>query len=130
MTDKVESSRLLAGVDFNTLATIEHGRNLAMGWWDHADSLNRTMVRASKLLLMHSEISEATEGLRTDAMDSHLPDRRSVEVEIIDVLVRIMDFAGEMKLDLNGAWDDKTAFNRTRADHKRENRSAAGGKKF
>lgn len=36
----------------------------------------------------------------------------------------------DMGLDLQGAYDEKQAFNRVRADHQKEHREAAGGKKY
>lgn len=124
------SARAVLGLDLNALAQLEHSRNLRRGWWSHMHAQNIDLVRASKLLMMHTEISEATEGLRTDSMDSHLPSRSSIEVEIVDLLIRIFDFAGHMHLDLNGAWDDKSAYNTNRRDHDPAVRAASGGKKF
>lgn len=36
----------------------------------------------------------------------------------------------DMHMDLQGAYDEKTAYNAQRADHKKEHREAAGGKKY
>lgn len=83
-----------------------------------------------KIALIHSEISEALEGLRTSCQDKHLPHRLSVEVELADACIRIFDLAGAMGLDLGGAIAEKLEYNQTRADHKREAREAEGGKKF
>ena len=51
-------------------------------------------------------------------------------MELADAVIRIMDLAGAMGLDLAGAIVEKLAYNQTRADHKTENRNADGGKKF
>ena len=98
------------------------------GWWDgtSADAING----AVKIALIHSEVSEALEGLRKGKNDDHLPHRKAVEVELADAVIRIMDLAGAMKLDLAGAIVEKLAYNQNRADHKMENRNADGGKKF
>ena len=74
------------------------------------------------LALIHSEISEALEGLRKNQMDDHLPHRPIVEVELADALIRILDFAGMKGYDLGGAVREKLDYNRTRNDHKKENR--------
>ena len=97
------------------------------GWWNGTIT-NETY--ATKLALIHSEVSEALEGLRKDKMDDHLPHRKAVEVELADAVIRIMDMAGALGLDLSGAMVEKLAYNQQRADHKQENRNADGGKKF
>ena len=66
------------------------------------------------LALIHSEISEA--------LDDHLPHRPMAEVELADALIRILDFAGMKGYDLGGAVREKLDYNRTRSDHKKENR--------
>jgi len=91
-------------------------------WWQH--------VISSKLALVHSEVSESLEGYRKDLMDDHLPNRKMIEVELADALIRICDLAGAMDLDLGGAVVEKLLYNQSRADHKPENRALEGGKKF
>lgn len=103
------------------------------GWWDAehaADPSAYKWALATKLALVHSEVSEALEGLRKDKMDDHLPHRKSVEVELADAVIRIFDLAGAMNLDLAGAMIEKLAYNQQRADHKKEAREAEGGKAF
>lgn len=80
--------------------------------------------------LMHSELSEAFEAERKNLNDDHLPHRRGVEVELADLFIRVMDYAGEYGLDLDGAIAEKRAYNRTRKDHTREARLAPNGKKW
>lgn len=74
------------------------------------------------LALIHSEISEALEGLRKNQMDDHLLHRPMAEVELADALIRILDFAGMKGYDLGGAVREKLDYNRTRSDHKKESR--------
>lgn len=83
-----------------------------------------------KLVLVHSELSEALEGARKGLMDDHLPHRRMPEVELADAVIRIMDLAGSMGYDIGGAIVEKLAYNKQRADHRIENRKATGGKKY
>lgn len=85
---------------------------------------------AEKLALIHSEISEALEGHRKGLLDSHLKDRPMIEVELADALIRIFDLCGYLRLDLGGALVSKMAYNQVRADHSKEARLAAGGKKY
>lgn len=79
--------------------------------------------------LMHSELSEALEADRKSLMDDKLPHRDGREVEFADCIIRILDTAAALGLDVPGALIEKNRFNQQRADHKLENR-AAGGKKY
>lgn len=114
-----------------------HSRSVAAGWWNcpvtgepsTLEYIQQTMV-PQKLLLIHSEISEACEAHRKNAKDSHLPHRSGVEVELADAMIRILDLAGGLGLDLGGAMVEKMAYNAQRADHKLEARMATGGKRY
>lgn len=108
-----------------------HGCSREAGWWEGEPRPNVTVPTINtKLLLMVTEIAEATEGVRKDLMDDKLPHRKMVEVELADALIRICDLAGAMEMDLGGAVAEKLAYNANRADHKAEVRAASGGKKF
>jgi NTP pyrophosphatase (non-canonical NTP hydrolase) len=106
-----------------------HGLAKESGWWTDLLPVKQGTV-AEKLLLIHSEVSEACEGFRKALNDDHLPHRKMVEVELADALIRICDLAGAMGLDLGGAVAEKLAYNQQRHDHKPENRALAGGKSF
>lgn len=82
------------------------------------------------IALMHSELSEALEAYRRDLMDDKLTTRKGIEVEFADCIIRILDTAAAMKLDIAGAIVAKNRFNKERADHKLAARNAPGGKKF
>ena len=79
--------------------------------------------------LMHSELSEALEADRKGLMDDKLPHRDGREVEFADCILRILDTAEVLGLDVAGALIEKNRYNKERADHKLANR-AAGGKKY
>jgi NTP pyrophosphatase (non-canonical NTP hydrolase) len=81
------------------------------------------------IALMHTELSEALESDRKGLKDEHLPDRDGREVEFADLMLRVMDTAHALGLDVAGAIIDKNRFNGIRADHKLESRRA-GGKKY
>jgi len=100
-------------------------------WWEDLETGKRIeRNKAEMLCLIHSEVSECLEGVRKDLMDDHLPHRKMEEVELADALIRILDYAAGHGLDIHGAYIDKMAYNAQRADHKRENRLLAHGKKF
>lgn len=88
------------------------------------------IILGTKLALLHSEVSEAFDGLATGAMDKHLPHRTEVEVELADALIRLLDLSGRLGLDLEGAIKEKQEYNKMRADHQPENRSSINGKQF
>jgi len=110
-----------------------HERNVVAGWWNDlatGDDLHGKRNVGELLCLVHSEISEAMEGHRKGLQDDKLPHRPMIEVELADAMIRIFDLAGGYGLDLGGALVEKLAYNAQRADHKPENRRAAGGKAF
>jgi len=80
--------------------------------------------------LMHSELSEALEADRKKLKDDKLPHRDGREVEFADCIIRILDTAAALGLDLAGALIEKNRFNMSRSDHKLENRAASGGKAY
>lgn len=98
-------------------------------WWHHIETGERLDRNKGELLaLIHSEVSECLEGERKNLQDDHLPHRRMAEVELADILIRVLDYAGGFGYDIGGAFTEKMAFNAARADHKQEQRALAGGK--
>ena len=115
--------------DLNALAKVCRMANDK--WW--RDPKTGAPIERNKgelFMLIVSEIAEAMEGERKEMMDAHLPHRRNAEVELVDALIRIFDYAGAHGYDLSGAFAEKMAYNTQRADHTHAARLAAGGKKF
>lgn len=86
--------------------------------------------KGEMLMLIVSEVSEAMEGERKSLMDDHIKHRPMAEVELADAVIRIMNYCGRWGYDIEGAINDKMAYNASRADHKIENRLLGGGKKW
>jgi NTP pyrophosphatase (non-canonical NTP hydrolase) len=110
-----------------------HNESSVKGWWTAKDGSHlrdNPLTFSNKLMLIVSEIAEAMEGDRKDAMDDKLPHRKMAEVELADALIRICDLAGAYGYDLGGAVIEKMEFNRTRADHSKEAREGQNGKRY
>ena len=71
-------------------------------------------VRAQRLALITSEISEALEADRKDLMDDHLPQYYGFDVELADALIRILDMCGANNVDIGKVVRDKLEYNKTR----------------
>lgn len=115
--------------DLNDYANQVHQANLK--WWTNLETgepLDRNF--GEMIALCHSELSEALEGHRKGLMDDKLPHRKMAEVELADCVIRILDIASGLGMDLEGAYQEKMAYNAVRTDHKAENRLKPGGKKY
>ena len=74
-----------------------HTNNVKVGWWN--EYLPNKMKRhETAMILVVTEIAEATEGMRKNLMDDHLPQYPMVHVELADAAIRLLDLAGAYKM--------------------------------
>jgi len=72
------------------------------GWWDSERNDGELIA------LMHSELSEALEALRNHQKKHDLAE------ELADCCIRIFDYCGHRKIDLEKALNKKIEYNKTR----------------
>jgi hypothetical protein len=121
--------KLMTAPAINSIAA--HVHNMNTRWWrDPATGYLIERNVGEMLMLVTSELAEALEGHRKGLMDDKLPHRRMFEVELADALIRLLDIAGGLGLDLGGAMVEKLAYNATRQDHTDAARLSPGGKKY
>lgn len=99
-------------IDIEKIANEIHRTAVEKGWWD------KPREDLSCIALMHSELSEAVESLRNgdDAIWDNDGKPEGWLVELVDCLIRIMDFVGSKFLisEFEVALNDKVAYNKTR----------------
>ena len=106
-------------MDIRDLIDRCHDNAVAKGWWPETRDAT-TQDIAEKLLMIHSEVSEATEELRIGKLimyaNEDKPDKpEGLEVELADVVIRVFDLVGRLDLDLESALLAKMRYNETRS---------------
>lgn len=85
-----------------------HHNAMEKGFWPIGRS------RGEAIALIHSEISEALEGVRKPKQDDHCPEFTSEVIEMADAMIRIIDYCEGYGLPLGEALVAKHNFNLTR----------------
>jgi NTP pyrophosphatase (non-canonical NTP hydrolase) len=93
----------------NQLKAEIHETAVSKGWWDEPREVGTLIA------LIHSELSEGLEAAREDLPDDKLPDFSGLEVELADAIIRILDMAAAMELQVVEAMMEKVKLNKTRA---------------
>lgn len=88
-----------APLDINSLAAEVHKEN-ATWWHDPATGAPISRNMGELCMLLISEVAEAMEGERKGLMDDKLPHRKMAEVEMADVVIRLLDLAGHERWTL------------------------------
>lgn len=131
--ERIYALKDLFATDFQDLnrivADIEHRNRL---WWKGTENIPEHYVKTQKLMLMVTELAEATEGIRKDLSDSHLPDYPAEVVEVHDSIIRHLDYLGHFFPDYDHGkiMKEKLDYNANRRDHTLEGRATKHGKKF
>lgn len=95
---------------FNRIAQSIYHTTKEKGFWDTERN------DGEMIALIHSELSEALEALRSgNPKDKNLPEFSSVEVEFADAVIRIMDTCHARKWRLAEAILAKMNYNKTRS---------------
>lgn len=101
------------------IAKQAHDNSRAKGFWSLIEELRthprgaeiETVWKLSRIALIHSEPSEALEGIRKNLPDDHLPHRSMEVTELADTIIRIFDYAAAYNLPLGEVILEKMAYN-------------------
>lgn len=109
-------------MSLNKLAEKIHATAVAKGWWNN--NHHRNIPEA--LALVHSEVSEALEEYRNaregDDLDAIYytgdadakPKPEGFAIELADIIIRVLDLAQGLGIDLDLALKEKMEYNETR----------------
>lgn len=101
----------MADLSLTDLAITIHAQNKAKGW--HEEDHHSAVYH----MLVVTELAEATECARNAEPDHYLDAKGKPcgeAVEIADALIRILDYCGYRKWDVDEIVKEKLAFNKTR----------------
>lgn len=127
----VDETEFRAWAGLRAAAVLAHNTAGMAGWYrdpQTGEDIDRNFGEV--VALMHSELSEALEADRKGLVSDKLPGIDGRAEEFADCIIRILDTAEAEGIDVAAAVILKNRYNRQRPDHKLENRSAVGGKKY
>lgn len=94
-----------------------HALAVAKGWYENAPHAGDLTWLLARLALVHSEVSEASECVRDGDLSPHLGvtgKPSGLPSELADAVIRILDLAESIGIDVQEAVRIKHEFNKTR----------------
>lgn len=126
LSQQIESIRRGKDIDFKGLLS----ELIKINDTNISEVMNEdTAFLLTKLSLMHSELSEAADYIINPENDKHLLNHSGESVEFSDLFLRLIDYSAYRNFSLMEVSSEKLIYNKTRNDHKKENRKP-GGKMF
>jgi hypothetical protein len=106
-------------MSLNELRDEVHGIAVEKGWWSAKGAVGPQLRTPLEIhALIHAEVSEATEAVRDHQPPEYVGDDGKPEgeaVELMDAVVRILDYFGAMGWDADRIIRRKIEFNKTRS---------------